>query len=221
MYLNIPHFNHFSFQFLMYKQYKSENMPANPTLVTPEWLNKRIKEDGKNLRVLDASWHLPMMNRDSKAEYDAEHIPTAVQFDMNICYDDTSKYDLMIPSAEKFAQYVGGLGVTSDTEVVLYDSNANLGLFSAQRAWWMFRTFGHNNVSVLNGGLPKWKSENFKVTADVPKFPVASYVPRFNDSLLKTYEQIQDNLVQKEFQFIDARPPPRFNGTGNEPVPGN
>lgn len=128
-------------------------------LVKTQWLRQQMLNGAKNLRILDGSWHLPITKRDAKKEYGEKRIPGALFFDIDECIDKSSPYEHMIPSAEEFAHYVQKLGITNDTHVVVYDRNEKFGLFSAPRVWWTFRVFGHNLVSVVDGGLPKWCSD--------------------------------------------------------------
>ncbi|GLI69812.1 hypothetical protein VaNZ11_014516, partial [Volvox africanus] len=62
-----------------------------------------------------------------------------------------------------FAAAMDALGITNDTTVVLYD---HLGIFSAPRAWWTFKVFGHDKVAVLQGGLPAWRAKGLPVETD-------------------------------------------------------
>ena len=57
----------------------------------------------------------------------------------------------MLPSDAYFAKTIGGLGISNSDHIVAYDGK---GIFSAARLWWMLRAYGHEEVSVLNGGLP-------------------------------------------------------------------
>ena len=83
-------------------------------------------------------------------------IPGAVFFDIDDIADHSTGLPHMLPKPEHFARAVGALGVSECDRVVVYDE---AGLFSAARVWWMFRIMGHENVSVLDGGLPKWIRE--------------------------------------------------------------
>ncbi|XP_053872236.1 thiosulfate sulfurtransferase isoform X2 [Malaclemys terrapin pileata] len=123
-------------------------------LVSTKWLSESVlaKQIGPSLRVLDASWY-PPGERDAQQEFRDRHVPGASFFDIEECKDKSSPYELMLPSEAHFADYVGHLGISNDTHVVVYDGD-DLGSFYAPRAWWMFRVFGHRTVSVLNGLEP-------------------------------------------------------------------
>ena len=136
---------------------------AISTLVKAQWLRQVMLQNAKHLRVLDASWHLPNENRDPRKEFLAHRIPGAKFFDIDDCVDKTSPYEHMLPSTEDFSNYVRSLGIHNDSHVVVYDTNEKSGLFSAPRVWWMLRAFGHERVSILDGGFPKWCAERYPI----------------------------------------------------------
>jgi thiosulfate/3-mercaptopyruvate sulfurtransferase len=128
--------------------------PRPDSLVSTEWLATHL--NAPDVRIVDASWYLPAMNRDPKAEYARQHIPGAVYFDIDEISDDTSSYPHMLPSAIKFTSRVQKLGLGDGNRIVVYDGYPML---SAPRVWWMFRVFGHKDVAVLDGGINKWLTE--------------------------------------------------------------
>ncbi|XP_018598464.2 3-mercaptopyruvate sulfurtransferase [Scleropages formosus] len=187
-------------------------------LVGARWLADALKSQklGAALRILDASWYLPKMQRNARLEFRERHIPGASYFDIDHCSDRTSPFDHMLPTEHEFAEYVGQLGIANDTHVVVYDAS-DLGSFSAPRVWWMFRVFGHGAVSVLDGGLRHWIREGHPVTAEPSKPEAAVFSARLNRSWVKTYEDVLDNLETKALQVVDARTPGRFRGVEPEP----
>lgn len=182
-------------------------------LVTAKWLSEAVRAGrvGPSLRVLDASWY-PPQERNARQEFKERHIPGASFFDIEECRDKSSPYDFMLPSPSHFADYVGRLGVGSDTHVVVYDGD-ELGTFYAPRAWWMFRVFGHKEVSVLNGGFKNWVKEGHPVTAEVSQPEPAVFKARLNTVLVKTFEEMVQNVGSLRFQVVDSRPEGRFRGT--------
>ena len=123
---------------------------APRTIVSTGWLADHLQD--ADVRVLDASWHLPTVGRDGRAEFAVRHIPGARFFDIDDISDARSDLPHMVPTVEKFLSRVRALGVGDGHKIVVYDS---LGLFSAARVWWLFRLMGHDDVAVLDGGLPK------------------------------------------------------------------
>ena len=190
------------------------------SLVSTHWLAETLSKAPPNFRILDGSWHMPAAKRNPKTEFEQKHIPTANFFGIDECCDKNTSQDHMLPDARQFEQYVGNLGINNSTHVVVYDNNEKFGLFSAQRVWWIFRVFGHNLISVLDGGLPKWERDGFDVTSKVeartPHNFVATYVPK----LVKNFPDIERNLHDKQFTVIDGRASGRFCGIHPEPRPG-
>jgi len=127
---------------------------TTPLFVTTDWLADRL--DDANLSIIDASWYLPTMNRDGKAEYALGHIPGAVHFDIDAVADRSNPLPHMLPSPAFFAETVGAMGISDKDHIVVYDG---AGLFAAARVWWTFRTMGATRVSILEGGAPKWRAE--------------------------------------------------------------
>ena len=127
-----------------------DRTPHSP-LVNADWL--RAAYEQPDVVVLDASWHMPATRRDGAAEFELSHIPGAAFFSIDDIADPDSPLPHMAPSAEAFATAVGTLGVGTGDHVVCYASD---GIGTAPRAWWMFRLFGHERVSILDGGLPAW-----------------------------------------------------------------
>lgn len=184
-------------------------------LLTSKWLAEAVKVQGK-MRILDTSWYLPKLRRNAKSEFKKRHIPGAAFFDIDQCCDKTSPLDHMLPPEKIFADYVGNLGIESDTHVVVYDAS-EFGAFSAPRVWWMFRVFGHSAVSLLNGGLRNWELEGRPVSDQYVRPTPTEFKASLNRPWIKTYEDILDNLDTKQFQVVDARPAGRFRGLDPEP----
>ena len=187
----------------------------HPSLVDAQWLATHLDEP--DLVVADASWHLPNSGRHAGEEYLAAHIPGALFFDLERIADPASSLPHMLPTAAHFADAVGRMGVDNDTTVVVYDSS---GLFSAARAWWMFRAFGHERVAVLDGGLPEWRAHDLPV-ATGPTHPVpVLFRPPEGVSRVWTIADVQRNLDTGEAVVVDARSQGRFTGDEPEPRPG-
>ena len=190
---------------------------ANPSaLVSTEWLAGHL--DAPDVRIVDASWYLPAMNRDPAAEYAAAHIPGAVFFDIDEIADTDSPYPHMLPSPEKFSARVRRLGLGDGNRIVVYDG---AGIFSAPRVWWMFCRFGHDDVAVLDGGLPKWLKEGRPTEAGPPVLPQERhFTPRIDHTMARDLPRMQRIVREGRRQIVDARSPDRFAGKGAEPRPG-
>lgn len=184
-------------------------------LVSAGWLADRLR--APKLKVVDASWHMPATGRDARAEYGAAHIPGAAFFDIDAVCDRTSPLPHMLPGAPAFADAVGGLGISEDDQVVVYDT---AGIFSAPRAWWMFRAMGHEQVAVLDGGLPAWRAAGGLVEDGAVQPVPVSYTAIFRPDLVADAAQVEAALASGARPVLDARPAARFSGDAPEPRPG-
>ncbi|MBA3324505.1 MAG: 3-mercaptopyruvate sulfurtransferase [Rhodobacteraceae bacterium] len=184
-------------------------------LVSTDWLAGHL--GAPDLRVLDASWHLPDAGRDAKAEFEAGHIPGARFFDIDAISDEQSDLPHMAPPVEKFVSRMRAMGVGDGHRVVVYDS---LGLFSAARVWWLFRLFGKEDVAVLDGGLPKWKAEGRPLEEGRPILRDRHFTARRNAGLVRDVTQVAATAKLGDAQVVDARSPARFRGDEPEPRPG-
>jgi len=184
-------------------------------LVSTDWLESHL--DAPDLRVIDASWHMPDAGRDARAEYAAAHVPGARFFDIDEISDLRSDLPHMAPPAEKFITRMRGLGIGDGHRVVVYDS---AGLFSAARVWWLFRLFGKDDVAVLDGGLPKWQAEGRPVEDTPPLLRDRHFTARRNAGLVRDVTQVAASMKLGEAQIVDARSPERFRGEVEEPRPG-
>jgi thiosulfate/3-mercaptopyruvate sulfurtransferase len=184
-------------------------------LVSTAWLAARL--DDPDLRVLDASWYLPAMNRDARAEYAAAHIPNARFFDIDEISDTTSALPHMAPPPDQFASRMRAMGIGDGQQVVVYDG---AGLFSAARVWWTFRLMGHDNVAVLDGGLPKWRAEGRALTDAPPVIRERHFHAVPQPERVRDVTQVAQALKLDQAQVVDARPAPRFRGEVPEPRAG-
>lgn len=188
---------------------------AQDPLVSTAWLAEHL--DAPDVRIIDASWFLPGSDRDPKAEYALAHIPGAVFFDIDDIVDETSDLPHMLPSAVKFASRMRKLGIGDGARLVIYDSQ---GLFSAPRVWWTFRAMGHEDVAVLDGGLPKWIAEGRPVEDGAPPPRERHFTSRYSNDLVRDKNQVRRALSSGKEQLVDARPAARFTGEAPEPRPG-
>jgi len=187
------------------------------TLVSVNWLKDHLYD--ANIILLDASYHLPTAKRDPDTEFVQQHIPGAVRFDIEEISDQGSDLPHMLPNTEDFDLAMQNVGMGSGMQVVIYDS---IGFFSAARAWWMFRYFGHYEVAVLDGGLPAWiaagyTTESGRGKVQPPLYPFKSKQP---PDWTTTAEHLLENITSNEYLVIDARANSRFRGDVAEPRRG-
>ncbi len=184
-------------------------------LVSTGWVAKRLETDG--VVILDASHHLPTTGRNAREEYGQRHLPGAIFFDIDYIADKTTTLPHMLPPAAEFAAKVGALGIGDDDHVVVYDT---VGTTGAARVWWTFRAMGHDKVSVMDGGLPKWLAEGRAVTADAPEPEAKPKTAELRRDLVRSRDDMLANISSKVDQVVDARSAGRFAATEPEPRAG-
>ena len=145
-------------------------------------------------------------------------IPGAIFFDIDGIADTTTDLPHMLPAPNDFAHMVGALGISDGMTIVVYDE---LGLFSAPRVWWTFRTMGARRVQVLDGGLPKWIAEGWPVEIG-PEVALAraAFNSDFQPYHVADLIQVWRALDDPDVQVIDARPAARFRAEAAEPRAG-
>jgi thiosulfate/3-mercaptopyruvate sulfurtransferase len=186
-------------------------------LVETDWLHERLAAPG--LVIMDASLKMPGDAQAPFDRYKEAHIPGALFFDIDDLSDTSSPLPHMLAAPEKFASRMRTMGVGDGMKAVIYD---NRGIFSAPRAWWMFRVMGHNDVAVLNGGLKKWLAEGRPVEAGSPaRRSERHFSARRNSALVRDLTDMMAAVDSKRLQIADARAKGRFEGQEPElrPVP--
>lgn len=183
-------------------------------LVAVEWLAAHLGHP--DLVVLDAHMQPPSAPASTAP---VVQIPGARRFDFDkkICAPDT---DLphMLPSAELFSAEVQALGIKSSSLIVVYD---RLGIFSAPRAWWMFRAMGHTRVAVLDGGLPAWQAAGLSVEPETAYAGArGDFVAQLQSGLFCDADTVAAELSSGRRPVLDARSAARFAGLEPEPRAG-
>lgn len=189
-------------------------MSTVKNVVSPEWLAAHLADP--DLVIVDATVHLPDTGRSAKAEYLVEHLPGARFFDMDVISDPDNPRPRKIPSAARFADEVGKLGIGNDSHVIAYDT---LGLYSAARVWWLFRQFGHDRVSVLDGGMVAWKKAGLPVTTEPTTISPSRFTVTAQRDLLARWNDVLEQS-QRRAQIMDARTQGRWAGTEVDRYPG-
>lgn len=185
-------------------------------IVATEWLARHLGEPG--LVVVDASWYLAAMNRSGKAEFASGHIPGAVYWDLDELSDRSAPLPHMLPPPDELGRSIGILGIGNDSRVVVYDGSGNN--LSAPRVWWMLRVAGHRDVSVLDGGLRKWKSEDRALVSGHPPWEPRDFEVRWQPELVRSLDQTLAASSTRSHVLVDARSRGRFAATEPEPRPG-
>ncbi len=189
-------------------------MSAVPNLVSHDWLAAHLSDP--DIVIVDATVHLPDTGRNAKAEYLSKHLPEARFFDMDVISDPDNPRPRKIPSAERFADEVGKLGIGNRSHVIAYDT---LGLYSAARVWWLFRQFGHERVSVLDGGMVSWEKAGLSITAEPANIAPTSFTVAGQRRLLSRWDEVLEQS-KRGAQILDARTQGRWAGTEVDRYPG-
>ena len=181
-------------------------------LVSTEWLENNLNK----VKIIECSWHMPNIKRDSHEEFLKEHIEGAIYFDLDKNSNLITDLPHMLPEKNVWEEIVSNLGIDNDDLIVIYDNSEVL---SACRCWYNFIYFGHKPelVKVLNGGLKKWKMENRKTTSKISHITISNYKSYKKEFLVKSKVQIDINIQKEEFLVLDARSRERFEGKVPEP----
>ncbi|MEO9459020.1 MAG: 3-mercaptopyruvate sulfurtransferase [Lentilitoribacter sp.] len=193
----------------------NDDAALSPFVKSPEWLKDHL--DDASLRIVDASWFLPAQNRNATEEYAQSHIPGAVFFDQDSIIDEQSPLPHALPEPHYFAQRVGELGISTDHIIVVYDA---LGMFTAPRVWWMFKTMGAENVFVLDGGFDNWKAGGLPTSSEKTTHPAAEFIPYFDKDAVANIDDVLAATSDDGIQLLDARGEGRFTGEDAEPRAG-
>ncbi len=181
-------------------------------LVSIQWLHQNL--NNQDLILLDSSLSSTVQGKISGLN--TKTIPGAKYFDLKGKFSDqNSPFPNTFPSKEQFEIECQKLGINNQSKIVVFD---NMGIYSSPRVWWMFNVMGHDNISVLDGGLPEWIDKGFPVTTrkQEPDFS-GNFKGSFKNQFIKTYQEILENLSLNSFTVIDARSEGRFNGIEKEP----
>lgn len=180
----------------------------------------------KNLVFVDATWYLDK-TRKAIDQYMELRIENAKFFDIDGITDHNSCLPHMLPNPTEFSEMISVLGISNQSDIIIYENNSTI--FSAPRAWFTFRSFGHTRVSVMDGGLAEWISNGGKVDMGPPSVSLPSTIPFisfYHSNLLVNKEDIltfidlnTSSIRGIIIPFIDARSAARFNGLVDEPRP--
>ena len=185
------------------------------SLVDTNWLEEKID----NVKIIDCSWHMPQAQRNGLEEYNKDHIPNAIFFDLDKNSKINTDLPHMLTDIKSWEKIMGDMGIENKDEIVVYD---NSDVISSCRCWYNLIYFGHNPklVHVLDGGFKKWKKENKITNNKEVIIKTSTYSCKENKELVKNKKQIDENINAKEFNVFDARSRERFEGKVAEPRKG-
>lgn len=186
------------------------------SLIPPQFLAENLSAE--NLIILDASMK-PVTNIGVAQPTVPTYIPGSLRFDYDthICDHNTSLPHMM-PTPEFFTEEMQKMGIRKDSAIVVYD---NVGVYASPRAWWMFRAMGHDNVAVLDGGLPAWINAGYETTATLAT-PTSrgDFASHPRPELIVDSQTVTHALSDSAFSVMDARSAGRFKGQEPEPRAG-
>eukprot|EP00940_MAST-03C_sp_MAST-3C-sp2_P001256 g1256.t1 len=202
-----------------------------PSLVSCEWLDRKLSESSNNIVIVDATWDLPNSpfcgKSDPKSRFEAgPRIPSALYVDIDAIGDTAFTTIPVAHNLPKDASFLKDLGISKESQVIVYDQH---GMFSAPRFWFTLKAFGHSSAAVLNGGLPMWIRGGYdtdvsayeahdKMPEDAAATKSVEYAKK--PSMQWSVEEVKRNIETREYSFVDMRPAGRFGGTVAEPRKG-
>jgi thiosulfate/3-mercaptopyruvate sulfurtransferase len=167
-------------------------------LVTTQWVADNL--DNPAVRIVEVSVETSL--------YDTEHVPGAVNFSWTSQLQDQVQRDII--SKENFEALLSVAGIAPDTHVVLYGDNNN---WFAAYGFWIMQYYGHENVSLMNGGLKKWKAEGRPMNAAIPAYPRTNYrVRQINHEYRADRDYIKQRMGANHFAMVDVRSPAEYAG---------
>jgi len=187
----------------------------NNILVSSQWLQKHLNDP--NLIILDA--HLPSNISKTDSEIERLQIKNARLFDIKNEFSDLyNSLPNTFPSKKDFETSSRDIGINKNSLIVVYDQ---IGIYTSPRVWWMFKTMGHENVYILNGGLPDWITKEYETEEKQNRtYSIGNFKALQDRNAIKNWKQVLENLNSKEFTVLDARSSDRFKGETKEPREG-
>jgi len=189
-------------------------------IVEPQDLYEHLQNgNALNIKLVDGSFVLPGSAENPYQNYHTKRMEHAHFFDIKEISDQQSDLPHMLPSADHFASVMSRLGISHEDTLVIYGQSGMV--MGPARVWWMFRVFGHENVAVLNGGLPAWIKEGYEINTGQPEqHPPTDYIADFQNDLVKNKDQVQNAIKDEHTIILDARAAGRYSGAEPEPRSG-
>jgi len=172
-------------------------MYAHPdAVVTTDWLAAHL--DDPNVRIVDTRTR----------GYEENHIPGAVWLDINASRDKNNP-PTYLPDLDTFVATIEVLGISDDTHIVFYDDRG--GIYGT-RPWVLLQLIGHENVSIVNGGWPKWLDESRPTTSEVPTVSRGSLEVQLDNQWIASADDVAAAIDEPGTQLLDARNAGEFSG---------
>ena len=168
-------------------------------LVSTGWLAQHVND--ADLRIVDVR---------PADKYAAGHLPNAISIPSGVMNVTVGKITNELPPKDKLEEMLGSAGISNDARIVLYDDQRSLW---AARAYFVLDYYGHKNISILNGGNPKWEKETREITRQVAKLSPVKYTATASSSKLATRDYVLANLKNLSIGVCDTRTPKEYAGT--------
>ncbi len=165
---------------------------------------------------VDATWYMPNVPKIGRYAFEKKRIRGAVFYDIDEVADPNNELPHMYPDVARFQHCVGNLGISKNSSLIIYDRSKYV---ASARAWWMFKSFGHPDVRVLNGGLQAWVREGGPTETGSSNTVPCSYTAQAPGDAIIEWGEVVDGIGSDAFSLLDARSAGRFNGTDPEPRP--
>jgi thiosulfate/3-mercaptopyruvate sulfurtransferase len=185
------------------------------TIVTADWLKENLAL--KELVILDASpeGNVSGLVSDYKGIQIVGARPVSLKNDLSKKH---APFPNTLPTPEEFQKVAQRFGINNNSIAVVYD---NLGVYTAPRVWWMFKSMGLEHCYVLNGGLQEWvKAKGETEPTQNYEGEHGDFVVNFNPYAWRDIHAVESNIKSKDEQVLDARSRGRFQGTAPEPRKG-
>src|SRR5260370_22216551 len=197
---------------------ETTTMERNHFLVETSWLAEHLNDP--HIRIVDMRGYVRTVEHDgvqdalyvgARDEYERGHIPGAVYIDWSSdIIDPKDSVEAQIAPPGRCAHLMEQLGIGDQHLVVAYDAHPASQF--ATRLWWALNYYGHDQVVILNGGLPKWQRENRPMVEAIPAYPPTTFTPVVQPQLRATAQDILAMLAQRDVTLIDAREPAQYTG---------
>jgi thiosulfate/3-mercaptopyruvate sulfurtransferase len=191
----------------------------NRFLVETEWLAEHLNDP--QLRIVDMRGYVRTTTgsdgrqvasyEGARGEYEQGHIPGALYIDWTSdIVDLNDDVEAQVAPPERFAEAMSRLGIGDEHLIVAYDSHPASQF--ATRLWWALQYYGHAQVAILNGGLPKWVKEQRPLESTIPGYPPAIFTPRVQPRLRATAADVLAMIHQPDTRLVDARDIGQYSG---------
>lgn len=168
-------------------------------LVSTEWVAEHLNVAGVRLVEIDV---------ETSTYAEKGHLPGAVAFNWTSQLQDQELRDII--TKENFEKLLSENGITKADHVVIYGDNNN---WFAAYAFWLFKYYNHENVSLMNGGRKRWELDGREFVSDIPAYPASNYViDKINKEYRADRDYIRERLERDGFGLVDVRSVDEYTG---------